>query len=417
MAKLPKEIRKILLTLQDRNQYAYVFGKSLKDLVLGKEIDIWNILTGANTSQILKLFPEGETVSGEPFQIEFEVESEGKSSKIHLVHITCFEGTMDEYLQTQFIKADTIAFDGKDFLNPYCGLEDIENETIEILCDSEELFRSDPVKMFDIVQAAADTNFDIAPRLRTSIKNNAVLLKNVDKSLLTECFGRLLVSAHTGKGLRMLDTCCILPVIMGESLYKTRGKREIKAFNLYCENIDKTKRIADRRIVSFYLGFWNNRDIKAMKNMQFNAEFREKLLFAHKHLSDLHYIKKVVELKDFLYMYGLEAYNFLNDIAKVQAKIYGLDTKNIINMHATIKEIAAKNEPVFLEDLSMNAEALIKEGLAKDQYEADRMLNMLVYIVHRHPDYNEPVLLLSQAYRLNKSIFTRIRYSFVGGKY
>ena len=71
---------------------------------------------------------------------------------------------------------------------------------------------------------------------------------------------------------------------------------------------------------------------------------------------------------------------------------------------------------VFLEDLSMNAETLMKEGLAKDQQEADSLLDLLVYIVHRHPDYNEPHLLLSQVYRLNKNPLKKYRYKYLTKK-
>lgn len=387
MIKLPKEIKNVLLTLQSKDYFAYVYGKALKDIVLRKEPKVWTILTDAKTGRLAEIVPESKTLP---------------------VQITCFDGTIDDYFQETYMRADAVVFDGNNFLDPDGGLRDIEKEIIKTLYDPDELFQDDPLRMFDMILAAADTNFDIDLKLCKSIIKNSALLDKVDKRLLTERFVQLLTSPHTGKGLRMLDGCSLLPHIVGEKLYKARSKKEINAFKLYCENIDGTQKIADRRIVSFYLGFFDHRDIKAMNNLPFSPDVKEKLVFAHEHLSDIQYIKNPIQLKGFLYKYGLEAYEFLISITKVQSKVYQFDAQKIINLHMAIQEIGAKNEPVFREDLAMNAETLIKENLAKDQDAANKLLDMLIYIVHRHPDYNNPVRLLSQAYRLNKSILKRI---------
>ena len=65
----------------------------------------------------------------------------------------------------------------------------------------------------------------------------------------------------------------------------------------------------------------------------------------------------------------------------------------------------------------MKAHVLIEEGLAKDQEDADDMIELLLYIVHRRPDYNEPNKLLSQAYRLNKNPLKKMRTRLYGKKF
>ena len=154
-----------------------------------------------------------------------------------------------------------------------------------------------------------------------------------------------------------------------------------------------------------------------MKNLDLKPELVEKLKFTHKHLPELFYIRGAVDLKDFLYKYGMESYTFLDNVSKIQAKVYNLDTRPIATRFALLRSIAANNEPVFLEDLSMKAQVLIDEGLAKDWQEAEELLNLLVYIVHRHPDYNEPRKLLSQVYRLNHNPLRKLRCRLYGKKF
>lgn len=416
MIKLPKEIKKLLSACRENGGYAYIVDQSLKDSILEIEPETWEILTDVSGDVLKRILPEGNEISERLFKSKIGISKDQNSKAEKDVEFRRYNGSIEDYIEEKIIGADAVAYDGENLIDPYDGYKDIKNEVIKLLYDPDEMFRENPLAMLDAIQAAADTNFDITKKLGTSIERNASLLKSADKKVLTDRFTKLLVSRYTGKGLQLLDRCGLLAVLVGERIYKGRKKKEKQAFELYKQHVDQTMRIEERRIVSFYLGFWKNNDVKAMDNLAFDPALRAKLVFAHKHLSDMHYMNNAVDLKDYLYKYGLEAYKFVDDIAKIQTRVYGLDTSPIGKRFALMNNIIAKEEPVFLEDLSMNSEVLIAEGLAKDQKDAEKMLDMLVHVVHRHPEYNEPVKLLSQAYRINKNVLRKLKYKSYGHK-
>lgn len=387
MKKCPQKIKKMLKDLQKSGWRGYLVGKSLEALILGGKIEKWEVLINKECKNIEQFFPE---------EMRFEV--------------IFFEGDINEYLKKQLFTIDAVAFDGGSFLDPYAGQMDIENQCLRMCSDPQSVFEKKPVAILEAIEKAANTGYEADQEIRKSIRSCCELLKGIQKRDLTLWFQNIMIAPHAGKALRLMDECGMISIIVGDQIYRHRNKKEIAAFQKYMEKIDQTLPILERRIVSFYLGFWKGNDSKAMANLEYDEDLREKLDFAHSHLSDLYYIHRPIDLKNYLYKYGLKRYTFLDNISKIQTKVYGLDSKPIEVRQAVFKRIAAQNEPVFLEDLSMNTEVLLREGLAKDRTAAEKLLELLLYVVHRHPDYNDPQRLLSQAYRLNRNPMKRFYY-------
>ncbi len=55
---IPSEIKEVLTKLKSKGFEAYVVGGCVRDLLLGKEPDDWDITTNAIPAQIQEIFPE-----------------------------------------------------------------------------------------------------------------------------------------------------------------------------------------------------------------------------------------------------------------------------------------------------------------------------------------------------------------------
>ena len=397
MKKIPKEIKKIIVMLQNHGHYAGLTGEALFNILLDREEEIkkYAIVVDATKKDLENIFSK---------------------SLPDNVHFICCADAKESWPDRSYISAYTVLYDGTSFVDPHNGKQDIEEERIDVVPGKEDLLK-DPLKILDAILEIGKTDFELSPKMEKIVRENLESLNALDKRTMAEQFQQIMAQPFTGRALRTMERCGLMRIIVGERIWRTRNRHEKKALEQYMKNIGNTLPIMERRVVSFYLGFWKKRDMRAMKNLDFKPELVEKLKFTHKHLPELFYIRGAVDLKDFLYKYGMESYTFLDNVSKIQAKVYNLDTRPIATRFALLRSIAANNEPVFLEDLSMKAQVLIDEGLAKDWQEAEELLNLLVYIVHRHPDYNEPRKLLSQVYRLNHNPLRKLRCRLYGKKF
>lgn len=416
MKRVPISIKRLLQQIKSQGFYGYLIGRCLEYELIGNEVDCWIILTNASEAALkktdLKIKEEGKINSNNRiYNLEYKRKDNSKST-LEIV-IQRQSDSAEEYFEDKLFTIDAVGFDGEEYYDPYEGKSDIENEVIDLLYEPKEYLEQNPQDLLTIVEKVSETGYNLSNDVHSAMTFCRTKMTDLDKKLITEKFQKIMTGRFTGKALRVMDETGVLAFVVGERLYKNRNKKERDAFQKYIQNIDQTKRILDRRIISFYLGFWKRKDMRAMDFLDYDNELKEKLRFAHQHLSDLYYLHKPTDLKDYLYKYGLEMYNFVDNISKVQAKVYGLKTDGIGRRYMILQKIAAENEPVFLADLSMNAETLIKEDLAKDQQDAESLLHLLVCIVHRHPSYNEPHLLLSQAYRLNKNPLKKYYYKYL----
>lgn len=419
MKKIPASIKRLLLQIKNQGFYAYLVGKCLEYELIGREADHWTIITNASEAALKKtdlIVDEGNKNNSDNWICSLEYKQKDNSKSTWRIFIKRQDNSAEAFFEDKLFTVDSVGYDGENYYDPYEGKEDIKNEVIDLVYTPQEYLEQHPEDLLTIVEKIAETGYDLSHELFSVLISKGGILTSQDKKTLTEKFQNIMTGEFTGKALKVMDETGMLAFLVGEHLYKNRNKKEREAFQKYIQNIDRTKRILDRRIVSFYLGFWKKKDMRAMDNLDYDDDLKEKLRFAHQHLSDLYYLHKPTDLKDYLYKYGLKMYNFVDNISKIQARVYGLKTDGIGRRHMILQKIALENEPVFLEDLSMNAETLMKEGLAKDQQEADSLLDLLVYIVHRHPDYNEPHLLLSQVYRLNKNPLKKYRYKYLTKK-
>ena len=407
--RLPRGIKKILRLLSENKRTAATAGAGVRELAAETELTQWSVVTDADTELLARLFPDGKRIGsgdlGESeagfFRLEgFEPEAGFKEVPVIFYFLT---GTLEEYLNSRLVTADAFAFDGERMTDPLGGLDDARAERISTVRDSGELLNEEPSAVFDIIEYAARTGFSLTGELKARITSMSGQLRQTDKKWLANWFGRVLTAPHAGQGVLYIRDCKLLSLIVGERICRTMSKNEKKGLDMFIKRIDDTLPILERRLTVFYLGFLRKRDIAAMAHLEYDSALREKEIYAHKHLPDLHFIRKRKQLKRLLYDEGFENYQFLENIAKIQCKLYDIDTKGIFVRDTMLHEISKDNEAVFLEDLAIKKKDLMESGIVKDEERAEAILSLLPYYVHKWPKFNTKEILLDQAKKIQRN--------------
>ena len=123
----------------------------------------------------------------------------------------------------------------------------------------------------------------------------------------------------------------------------------------------------------------------------------------------LHFCRNDEALKDFISKFGWGKYNFYDKLLKAQNIVFELDNQQQVARDAIIKLILQQKQPIFVEDMVIDADDIIEAGITDDPDRAEHLLELLLTPVHRDMENNQRDKLLKYARAFNKS---RLRRTF-----
>ena len=132
---------------------------------------------------------------------------------------------------------------------------------------------------------------------------------------------------------------------------------------------------------------------------------REYLTDAEIQINKLHFLSTEEALKKYLYHNGWDKYNFMDKLSKAQAIVYDLNTTRIEGRNFILDTVMREKQPIFIEDLAIDADDIIEAGITDDMERAEYLLSLLPDVIHQKPAHNERKALLNYAKKFNKSKF------------
>lgn len=218
---------------------AFVIGGFVRDLVMkrqSEDIDIVAVGKGIELAEKVaeKIGPETKvnvfrnfgtaminyTHENEKLLLEFvgaRKESYRKDSRKPVVE----DGTLeDDQNRRDFtINALAIGLTGEnkgEFVDPFNGLEDIENKLIRTPLDPDITFSDDPLRMMRGIRFATQLNFEIEAKTFSAITKNAERIKIVSKERIIEEINKIILSPKPSVGFKMLESSGLLKLIFPE---------------------------------------------------------------------------------------------------------------------------------------------------------------------------------------------------------
>ena len=411
MIKRPKEVSRIINKITDAGYDVYCAGQCITAGELGEDPQDWDMYTDCPQEELRSMFPDGEALGARVTRLDYTTFVESHHVNVPdmyegiVADVVTLPGSMEDQLNRYDFTCEAIAeHPYKPALDPFGGLKDIRKKLLRPAGDIEAAFRKSPVKMLRALRYVGLYGFDLTKELSEIIARNADLLEQADKEEILYEFSTAINGNHAGKFLKMLKGLGLIPGIIGKE-GPSSAKREQTDYDTLSENIDKIKHIPLRRMGLFYICF-DRHYAKAVQYLPHEEQDMEYLLDAKKFLPKMYFSADSTSLKRFIYKCGSwDKYNFMDKLAKAQIIVYDYHNQRSVGRDAILKEILEQRQPIFAEDLRIDADDIIEAGITDDPERADELWHMLPDVVHENPALNDREKLLGFAKKFHKSKF------------
>ena len=237
--EIPKEVTAIAETLGKHKYKVYLVGGCVRDLLIGREVNDWDIATDAKPEEIQKIFPDSvyENAFG---TVAVKMGIRNQESGIRVVEITTFrlEGkytdkrhpdevkfakTIEEDLGRRDFTINAIAMEvgsgklekGK-LIDPYGGQSDLKEKIIRAVGNPGERFQEDALRLMRAVRFSAQLGFRIEEKTEAAIKKHAGLLEFIAKERIRDELTKTVMSENAVQGILELQKLGLLKYVMPE---------------------------------------------------------------------------------------------------------------------------------------------------------------------------------------------------------
>ena len=184
--KIPSRAERVLWELSRGGHRAYVIGEAALEFLEGDPTYRVDILTDAGLDVVLRKYPQAEVIQGTSPRVELHQEQASKSTRyISLdpdvdtsIRISFFpkEQPLREALRGQGLSLNAIAlrYNGIPY-DPFNGYDDFKAKILRLVCDPDEYFQEDPLRLLQVISFACTDGFKLDTSTTEAIKRNAHL--------------------------------------------------------------------------------------------------------------------------------------------------------------------------------------------------------------------------------------------------
>ena len=204
---MPDEVLEIIRRLEAAGFEAYAVGGCVRDSLLGREPDDWDITTSARPEQVKDVFTrtvdtgiQHGTVTVLLHGKGFEVTTyriDGKYLDGRHPESVEFAGNLEEDLKRRDFTINAMAYHpDRGLVDLYGGRKDLENGLIRAVGDPEKRFGEDALRMLRAIRFSGQLGFKLEDATRDAIKDMAPNLKKVSAERIRVELEKLLVSPY-----------------------------------------------------------------------------------------------------------------------------------------------------------------------------------------------------------------------------
>lgn len=204
---VPEKAKKVVNTIQAAGFEAYVVGGCVRDSILGRQPQDWDITTSAKPEQVKALFPrtidtglQHGTVTvmqdREGFEVTtYRIDGEYEDSR-HPKEVV-FTPNLEEDLKRRDFTINAMAYnEEKGLVDIFGGMEDIRFGRIRCVGRAEERFGEDALRMLRAIRFSAQLGYEIDEETKQGIRRLAPTLKNISAERIQTELVKMLVSPH-----------------------------------------------------------------------------------------------------------------------------------------------------------------------------------------------------------------------------
>lgn len=448
---VPNKVNHIIDILTSNGYEAYAVGGCVRDTILGKEPEDWDITTSAKPEEIKLLFKRTVDTGIEHGTVTIIIDNQcfetttyrldGEyEDKRHPKQVS-FTSNLKEDLRRRDFTINAMAYNEQEGLvDLFGGLEDLKNKTIRCVGNPIERFDEDALRILRAIRFSAQLGFDIDEETIEGIKSKVNYLSYVSAERINVELNKLIISDNPDI-IRLAYELGITKVILPEfdkmmttnqntkhHIYNV-GEHTIEALKLVAGPISSTKFTSkERKILRWTIllhdiekpstistdnkgrdHFYGHeekgaRTAKAiLERLRFDRDSMDKIVHLIKY-HDYRYKINLIDMRKAIakigvdYMELLFEINYADNMAKnpeyLQAKLDNLrEAKSLYNT------IIRNKDCVEMKTLEITGKDLINIGY-KQGKEIGKVLNHLLEKVIEDPLLNKRETLLEIAYKI-----------------
>jgi poly(A) polymerase len=218
----------IVARLRAAGHKAYFVGGCVRDLVLGRVPEDFDVATSATPDQVLILFEKTFAVgahfgvvlvcTGEIMTEVATFRSDGAYSDGRHPDAVRFSATPEEDVKRRDFTINGMMMDpvSESVLDMVGGMQDLDAHLIRAIGDPRERFTEDKLRMLRAVRFAARFNFELEPATEKAIERLAPAVTQVSNERVRDELTRMLTEGHARRAFEMLDTTGLLVQVLPE---------------------------------------------------------------------------------------------------------------------------------------------------------------------------------------------------------
>lgn len=237
---IPYNCKIILNILHNKGYEAYIVGGSIRDFIINlkfkedKIVNDFDIITNAKPEDVTNIFNKMLTVKKDfrtinkkstvyPSNInngtvtiiiereKFEVTTYHTGYKLYQGIKYC--KTLKEDISNRDFTMNSMAYNNKNIINYYNGIEDINDRKIKCVEDADEKIIQNPFNIFRAIRFSCQLDFIIEKNTYEAIQRNLYTIKNVSMVKIKEELLKMLKSKYV-KNIEYLFSLDILKTIL-----------------------------------------------------------------------------------------------------------------------------------------------------------------------------------------------------------
>ena len=387
---LPEKVKLIIERLESHGFEAYAVGGCVRDKILKRVPDDWDITTSAKPEEVKALFcvtidtgiKHGTVtvlIEKEGFEVTtFRLDGDYTDGR-HPDNIE-FTASLTEDLKRRDFTINAMAYsERRGLVDKFGGTEDLKNRLIRAVGIPEERFGEDALRLLRALRFAAQLNFEIEENTYKAVKNLSNTIEKVSAERVAKELEKLILSNNPDK-MRLVYESGIMSVWLPE--LNEYFKNDIDKAEVYLKAM-KSAFYADRKeLLMIRLSLLLERTgaeaaYKALRRLKLDNE----TVSAVKKLVDLSEIsleKDEYEMRKTMSLAGKRLMPLFFEVRRAK----GLADKSFL-----YENIIIRGDCTEISELKINGNDLIQLGIPKGKMIGETLTNLLDKVI-KEPELN-----------------------------
>ena len=404
--ELPEDVEKIINTLEKAGAKAYAVGGCVRDTMIGKVPDDWDITTSAVPEQIKECFKKTidtgikhGTVTVMLNHVGYEVTTyrvDGEYTDGRHPESVEFSVRLTDDLKRRDFTINAMAYNKEDGLvDMFNGIKDLQDRNIRCVGNPEERFNEDALRMMRAIRFSAQLGFGIDQRTYNAIIKLAPNIKKISMERIQAELLKTIMSANP-EHLKYFYETGIFKEVLPKLDILLSGKYAKKTYGML-KNAGNTQVMKYAALLGMMDYQDANETLKALKLDNYTIDTVTKII---------RYQKDAVEenepaVREAVFKYGSQIMPLLIEYQKISLKtaeeltgiMMNSKKKHIDTIEKMYTDVTERGDCISIKDLDITGNDLIEYGLKGP--EIGRVLNQLVHVVIENPKLNDKATLIA----------------------